>query len=843
MALTSITKDFVVKAGLTVEGTGTVTSSTGASSALQVNGGASIAKNLIVGTTATVYGPASFLNTLNATGQSTFNALTATSFTATSAHIINTAAVDVGVITPVVTSTSQLILSAGGTTNDVEIQTNGHATQFLAAGQIRPSGMLMGSSYDSNQVDVSNVGPLLLKGLVYGVQLTTSPDQGTTNYNWAFDTSGNLTNPGRVIVQSSQASTSTLTGALTVSGGVGIGGDLYVGGSITAHQLTVAYTTVTQSLVTSPDVFTITNTTISISTISGALVVAGGVGIGGSIYIGADLKAQTLTARALATATNNLVYADSNGQLQITPISFSGGTINGTVTYANTATNLSGGTVGSLPYQTSAGTTTMLPIGSNLQVLTVSGGVPVWADASGTTVGNASNAVTATNIAYGLANEIPYQQSPGITTFNSGFTFNGTIFTATNISVPGTTNAISTLTGALQVAGGVGIQKDLYIGGNINVGGTTSRIISNAGTFNTLAVTGTNVAFTVTNSAYIGQNLQVGGIVTATTLNVTGQSIIDALTATITTVTQLTVINNASVGGVFTATGHVTLEGVTSTGATGTGNIVFSNAPTFTGTASMANVTASGTLSVTGESTLGAVTATVVTATSLTVSGQSILGALTATIFTATSINVSGNETIGGTLGVTGQSTLGALTATTFTATTANIISNETVGGILTVNTTTDSTLTTNGSIVTAGGVGIAKNVIVGGAITIGSSISSSTVASIYSNNSVYASFTSNVISNNSQQLLDSFVSDTYRTAKYLVQIVDTTGNKIHVEEILLFHDGASVYMNEYAIATNTGELGTFDATFGGGYVTLTFTPNYTPGYMTIKVNRTAITK
>jgi len=843
MALTSITKDFVVKAGLTVEGTGTVTSSTGASSALQVNGGASIAKNLIVGTTATVYGPASFLNTLNATGQSTFNALTATSFTATSAHIINTAAVDVGVITPVVTSTSQLILSAGGTTNDVEIQTNGHATQFLAAGQIRPSGMLMGSSYDSNQVDVSNVGPLLLKGLVYGVQLTTSPDQGTTNYNWAFDTSGNLTNPGRVIVQSSQASTSTLTGALTVSGGVGIGGDLYVGGSITAHQLTVAYTTVTQSLVTSPDVFTITNTTISISTISGALVVAGGVGIGGSTYIGADLKAQTLTARALATATNNLVYADSNGQLQITPISFSGGTINGTVTYANTATNLSGGTVGSLPYQTSAGTTTMLPIGSNLQVLTVSGGVPVWADASGTTVGNASNAVTATNIAYGLANEIPYQQSPGITTFNSGFTFNGTIFTATNISVPGTTNAISTLTGALQVAGGVGIQKDLYIGGNINVGGTTSRIISNAGTFNTLAVTGTNVAFTVTNSAYIGQNLQVGGIVTATTLNVTGQSIIDALTATITTVTQLTVINNASVGGVFTATGHVTLEGVTSTGATGTGNIVFSNAPTFTGTASMANVTASGTLSVTGESTLGAVTATVVTATSLTVSGQSILGALTATIFTATSINVSGNETIGGTLGVTGQSTLGALTATTFTATTANIISNETVGGILTVNTTTDSTLTTNGSIVTAGGVGIAKNVIVGGAITIGSSISSSTVASIYSNNSVYASFTSNVISNNSQQLLDSFVSDTYRTAKYLVQIVDTTGNKIHVEEILLFHDGASVYMNEYAIATNTGELGTFDATFGGGYVTLTFTPNYTPGYMTIKVNRTAITK
>ena len=834
-------------------------------------------------------------------------------------------------------------------------------------------------------------------------------------------------------------------------------------------------------MVTSPDVFTITNTTISISTTSGALVVAGGVGIGGSTYIGADLKAQTLTARALATATNNLVYADNNGQLQITPISFSGGTINGTITYANTATNLSGGRVGSLPYQTSTGTTTMLPIGSNLQVLTVSGGVPVWADSSGTTVGNSSNAVTATNIAYGLANEIPYQQSPGITIFNSGFTFDGTTFTATNIVSSSGNNATSSTgaSGALMVNGGAGISKDLYVGGNINVNGTISHVTSNAGTFNTLTVTGTNIALTVTNSAYIGQNLQVGGIVTATnivtgkinassstfvasisgtTMTVTsandgtiawGQAIIGAaydtyvviqltqtsanpggngtykvsqsqnLSSTTLAVqsvvvdsdikltdghgifiqdadssylydnlisiyeddatikvgsintnglslnnnkefkaesalntgtfmalakvdssdnvilssgnsnttqirvggdsgngfgygakffnggeahipTGLRVGNDVNVGPFggqieINADTYATL-GVTSyrnggvndqygarffggryrgvtgaplpvqqddyivefggnawdgTGLTGGGEIVWRVDGSVTSSSNPSRVELYVTQTGTKQATLGLVVNSslqvitygdllvqgTTTASNLVITGSSILHAVTATTFTAT------NATINGTLGVIGQSTLGALTATTFTATTANIIGNETVGGILTVNTTTDSTLTTNGSIVTAGGVGIAKNVIVGGAITIGSSISSSTVASIYSNNSVYASFTSNVISNNSQQLLDSFVSDAYRTAKYLVQIVDTTGNKIHVEEILLFHDGASVYMNEYAIATNTGELGTFDATFGGGYVTLTFTPNYTPGYMTIKVNRTAITK
>ena len=42
--------------------------------------------------------------------------------------------------------------------------------------------------------------------------------------------------------------------------------------------------------------------------------------------------------------------------------------------------------------------------------------------------------------------------------------------TATFLS---TANAFSTTTGALQVAGGVGIQKNLYVGGDINIAGVT----------------------------------------------------------------------------------------------------------------------------------------------------------------------------------------------------------------------------------------------------------------------------------------------------------------------------------------------------------------------------------
>jgi hypothetical protein len=45
--------------------------------------------------------------------------------------------------------------------------------------------------------------------------------------------------------------------------------------------------------------------------------------------------------------------------------------------------------------------------------------------------------------------------------------------------------------------------------------------------------------------------------------------------------------------------------------------------------------------------------------------------------------------------------------------------------------------------------------------------------------------------------------------------------------------------MNIYAISTTLGELGEFDASVvGGTTMTLTFTPNYTPTAMVIKVAR-----
>jgi hypothetical protein len=118
------------------------------------------------------------------------------------------------------------------------------------------------------------------------------------------------TTTSTVNINNSTATTSTNTGALTVTGGVGVGGNLYVGGTITANQLTIQYTTITQTQVTSPDIFTITNTTQSISTTTGALAVYGGVGIGGNLNVSGTIVGGGVRSTTSSTPPANPTVGD-----------------------------------------------------------------------------------------------------------------------------------------------------------------------------------------------------------------------------------------------------------------------------------------------------------------------------------------------------------------------------------------------------------------------------------------------------------------------------------------------------------------------------------------------------
>jgi hypothetical protein len=100
-----------------------------------------------------------------------------------------------------------------------------------------------------------------------------------------------------------------------------------------------------------------------------------------------------------------------------------------------------------------------------------------------------------------------------------------------------------------------------------------------------------------------------------------------------------------------------------------------------------------------------------------------------------------------------------------------------------------------------------------------------------------YFAANSNTTSAVAQVSVDSFVTSTYRSAKYLVQM--SSGTSYHMVELSIIHDGTNVYLSQYGEVNTGGSLGSFDASISGGILTLLFTP--TNASTTIKLTRTLI--
>jgi hypothetical protein len=205
-------------------------------------------------------------------------------------------------------------------------------------------------------------------------------------------------------------------------------------------------------------------------------------------------------------------------------------------------------------------------------------------------------------------------------------------------------------------------------------------------------------------------------------------------------------------------------------------------------------------------------------------------------------VGISRNLYVGGSLNVTGPTTLAELRSTVTTSTNLTVSGPATITGITNLTNSSNAVATNDGALRVVGGVGIGKDVVIGGQLTVNtvdSATTGSVVNAMFSNNLQIATFTSPIITGSGQVSLDRWSSSNFRSARYFCQVTD--GSNVHISEISCFHDDTKAYLNEYGIATNNGQLGSFDASIGAGEVTIKFTP-VAASTMTVKMVRMGLT-
>jgi hypothetical protein len=584
---------------------------------------------------------------------------------------------------------------------------------------------------------------------------------------------------GSIKLVDATVASSTLTGALVVGGGVGIGGKLYVGGTMFSNgsQVVTAATLgafgVSQinagpyigvSPTTGTGTVTITNLGVQYISAGGGITVSTSTG---SVIIASADTLQLVTARGASSSaaiqiTNNTAATSAStgslvvtggvgvsGGLYVTGASTFVGTITGVIT---TASNILGGLPGSLVFQQGAGNTQFVGLGLAGQILQSNGTAPVFVSTATLRVGYADNASLATSIAGGTAGQVPYQFAAGTTGFVGGFGTAGQVFVSNGASSPNfqntltlasTTPATSISSGALQVAGGVGIGGMLWVGGDISSNGSTVVTAGNLGIFGVAQIIA-GPAIGVSPSSGTGTvtvtNLGVQSLTTVTN----GGLIISAATGTVTirsndtfqlvtarhpstnqaiSVTNTNVSANTSTGQALLVSGGIgALSVVATTLYEGSNRVLTSVNPTG-GTA----------ISITGLSNSGGVGAFTINNTGVTsavgttyIGVSSSTGAVTFTNLGVQSLTAGTGTAVSASTGqITISSTDTLQSVTDRWSTTTNRV---------TIANTSAATTTTNGALVISGGVGVlgdiyARNIYTNGQIVGGQTSTSTNLA------------------------------------------------------------------------------------------------------------------
>jgi hypothetical protein len=364
------------------------------------------------------------------------------------------------------------------------------------------------------------------------------------------------------------------------------------------------------------------------------------------------------------------------------------------------------------------------------------------------------------SIADGIGNLRVQWDSKGQATFYS---------TATFASSKNATN--STNSGALIVAGGVGIGLDMWVGGTIYSAGSPVVTQAYLGTPIGTAVAGTDTkAITVGSTLYIWNTSTLQSVTERGNVTTNQVYINSAAGSTGTTTGALIVVGaiataqDINAGGKINGGADSTASAIaTSVGLFDRGRRVLTKAiligdlgievTTASNTATEVSYNIKNTgvrfidagndieLLANGTSVVGAATGTVtISATSNldTVTRRGAVAGVPVSILSTSSASTTSNTgalVVSGGLGLTGALNIaGSITLNGAALTTATVFNGGTITGALFVNNSTNSTSTSigtsgNGSISTPGGVSIARDLNIGGRIFInGVTISTSTV-------------------------------------------------------------------------------------------------------------------